>query len=107
MNPEKFNQLLGQTLRNLRDENHLTQDDLARRTRLSRASIANMETGRQAMSAYQAFQIAQALDLPNVDTLFPYVPVELDASLLEIHNSPELTDAQRRQIAEFLSRSNT
>ena len=48
----------------------LTQDALASNIGVSRATIANMETGRQAMSAYQLVRIARALNLPSLDDLF-------------------------------------
>ena len=100
---ETFNQTLGQSLRELRVENRLTQDGLAKLTGLSRASIANMETGRQAISAYQAYQIATALQLESVDTLYPIILDDAEDETMKIFHSPNLNEAQLKQLKAFMA----
>ena len=105
MNAEKFNQQLGLKLRELRSLSQFTQDELAAKTGLSRASIANMETGRQAMSAYQAYEIATALELPNMDALYDFQGHGNLSSNSEIFRSPGLEEPQYRQVTGFMTRS--
>ena len=100
-----FNQKIGQLLRKLRTENCMTQDELAKLTSLSRASIANMETGRQAMSAYQAYVVARALKLKHLDALFPLPEIETDSSQIQLNSSSELNDIQRRQAEAVIANS--
>lgn len=101
MDQEKFNQTLGETLRNHRTLLRLTQTDLGKKTGISRASIANMETGRQSMSAYQAYHIAAALGLSSVDRLIS--PERDDRA--EIFRPPELGNKTVEHLSDFFSRS--
>ncbi len=49
----------------------MTQKTLADEIGMSRASVANIEAGRQRIVLHQAIEIAQALDLPSVAELLP------------------------------------
>ena len=61
---------LGRQIRGLREEAGLKQDDLAERVGLSRASIANIEGGKQAVPIHLLVAIAQTLDI-TIDRLVP------------------------------------
>lgn len=105
MDAETFNCRLGAVLRKLRKENSLTQDELGKRTGLSRGTIANMETGRQAMSAFQAYQIAAVLQLDSIDTLYPLTPDASDNEAVALYRPPDLSDSQRKQLETLMTRS--
>ena len=59
---DRLYRLFGSRVRALREEKKVTQDELARRVELSRASITNIERGRQRVLLHQMVDIAQALD---------------------------------------------
>lgn len=103
MNAAKFNEHLGKTLRVLRKAKGWTQQEFAVLTGLSRGTIANMETGRQAVSAHQAYLLASTLGLRRVDELFPLLPalLEDDEDEIKIHRSyqsSDLNDLQLKQV---------
>jgi transcriptional regulator with XRE-family HTH domain len=54
--------MFGHRLRELREERSITQDELAKRVQLSRASITNIEKGRQRVLLHQLVKFADALD---------------------------------------------
>lgn len=85
----------------------MTQDELAKLTGMSRASIANMETGRQAMSAYQAYLIATALELENLNALFPAPEIDAEGTEVKLTGSSELNKTQRQQVEALIARSTT
>src|SRR5437016_3336973 len=62
---------LGTLIRNRRKKLLLTQRDLAARIGISRASLANIETGRQKVLVHQLYALATALDLAPSDLLPP------------------------------------
>lgn len=103
MNAAEFNEHLGKTLRDLRKSKGWTQQEFAVLTGLSRGTIANMETGRQAVSAHQAFLLASTLGLRRVDELYPLLPalLEDDEDEIKIHRSyqsSDLNDLQLKQV---------
>jgi transcriptional regulator with XRE-family HTH domain len=54
--------MFGDRVRALRENRSVTQEELARRVQLSRASITNIEKGRQRVLLHQLVNIADALD---------------------------------------------
>ena len=88
--------LFGETLRHLRTEKGLSQQQLADRLHVERASVTNWEAGRRIPSIDMLFQIAEALEVdaatllaaagersevPNVP-LLDDEPIILDGSIL-------------------------
>ena len=56
---------LGTRIRNLRKSLGRTQDQLARQVGISRASLANIEAGRQQVLVHHLFALASALQLDS------------------------------------------
>ena len=107
MDHNVFNIKIGENLRRLRNITRLTQDELASSIGVSRATIANIETGRQAMSAYQLVRIANVLNLPSVDDLLDLRPGESDDGDSVLFRPPEIAERTRTQITSFVSRHST
>ena len=61
----------GGNMSSRRKQLKLTQSDLASRTGLSRASIANMERGHQNVALHHLYVIASALNVASVSDLLP------------------------------------
>ena len=62
--PKEINRNLGQAVRERRTDIDLTQGELAERIGMSRASVANIEAGEQAVSVAVLLALATALGLP-------------------------------------------
>jgi transcriptional regulator with XRE-family HTH domain len=60
----------------------VTQEELARRVQLSRASITNIEKGRQRVLLHQLIEIADALDAKPSE-LMPSQQSQSDATMRE------------------------
>jgi transcriptional regulator with XRE-family HTH domain len=104
MEQSLFNKKIGENLRRLRNIERMTQEELAQIMEMARASIANMETGRQAMSAYQAMRIATALKLQSIEELFDMrLPLD-DGSDAKIYRAPEIEERTRSHLSSFISR---
>jgi transcriptional regulator with XRE-family HTH domain len=65
----RINERFGSNVRMRRLRKGLTQDQLAATVGLSRASIANIEQGRQQVLLHHAWAIARALDAETIDQL--------------------------------------
>lgn len=74
----QFQEILGERIKSQRRSLGLTQVELAGRVGISRASIANIETGLQRTSSFLLVQLAEALSI---------VPTELLPSLSEVATS--------------------
>jgi transcriptional regulator with XRE-family HTH domain len=70
---------LGLRIKRGRQQVHVSQADLALRLGLTRASIANVEAGRQRPAAHQVAMLADILGVPLED-LMPTAPSTLDES---------------------------
>jgi len=104
MEQSSFNQRIGENLRRLRNTSRMTQGELALAADMSRASIANMETGRQAMSAYQAMRIASVLKLPTMDELFDIRPPTESDGQGRFYRAPNIEEGAKSHLNSFLSR---
>ena len=99
----KFNEQVGEKIRDLRKAKGLTQQDFATIADFSRGTIANIETGRQTASGHQLFHLGTALGVVTMDDIFPLLPSEDDGngSDIPIHRSPDLNDMQLAQVQAF------
>jgi transcriptional regulator with XRE-family HTH domain len=59
--PTNIYKLIGERIRDERQKKRLTQDELASRIGLKRASITNVEKGRQQLLVHTLLQIADSL----------------------------------------------
>ena len=66
-----FYRRLGRTVADQRRALGLSQEDIAERVGLSRASIANLESGRQRIMVHQLFALVNALKLKSILDLVP------------------------------------
>ena len=66
---ERIYAVLGGQVRKRREDLEMTQAELSARIGLSRASVANIEGGRQAVLLHQFLSLADALEVPPADLL--------------------------------------
>ncbi len=103
MNPESIYRHIGAVIRRGRKrlKPRLTQEELAQRVGISRASLANIETGRQSVLVHQLYALAAALDLAPADFL---PPTEADPRADWDELLPDdLKPVQKNQIARLLA----
>jgi transcriptional regulator with XRE-family HTH domain len=100
MNPESLYTQIGERIRVSRRSNRLRQHELADRVGMSRASLANIEVGRQKILVHQLCAIAVALKLSPAD-LIPAASAATRADDLPLPE--DLKPQQREQIARLLS----
>lgn len=93
---------LGNLVRLHRDSQKMSQASLGKRIGLSRASIANIENGRQRIPLHQLYRLAEALGvnahtlLPNIDNI-PSPTVERG-----INSTSELSAREKDGVAKVL-----
>jgi len=66
---ESIYEALGRAIRTQRERREMTQGVLAERVGLSRASITNIELGRQSVLVDQLFRFAEALSMSPAELL--------------------------------------
>ena len=97
MNSEELYITVGQRIRMLREERHLTQEELATLVALARTSITNIESGRQKLLLHTLYDIAIALAVEPTH-LLPKVP---DTPQQEL--PADLPDAERDWIRSIIA----
>lgn len=105
MDAERIYKDLGVRIRDLRKGLGQTQARLAAQIGVSRASLANIEAGRQQVLVHHLFAIADALQLdsPAQLLLSPNVRTTRNESDVQLPVAGEgLTDKQRREVLRLM-----
>jgi len=106
MNENELYKKVGEAISVRRNELGHTQEYVARAVGLSRASLANIERGRQKILLHYLFRIAEILELRGVESLLP--------TLARLQSSPheeltiggdELNEKQRAEVLAFVGQS--
>jgi transcriptional regulator with XRE-family HTH domain len=104
MSDELIYQAFGRAVLTRRKELRLTQARLAARIGISRASIANIESGRQNVLLHHAYHLATALELPQVYDLLPAPPRPSMEDQLDMPLSGESVTARgKAQISDLIA----
>jgi transcriptional regulator with XRE-family HTH domain len=92
----------GQRVRQHRERLNLNQAEVARAVGLSRASIANIETGRQRTPIHHLYRLARALRV-DVHALLP-APNEEPRTIIdrEIRSAVELSSREKEEVAKVV-----
>lgn len=96
VNSEAIYRHIGLLIKNRRKQLGLTQENLAKRLAISRASLASIETGRQNILVHQIYRFATALQLEPKD----FLPTFGDLKPLHDHDElplPEGLNAQQKE----------
>ena len=105
MNPQEIYKEIGQKIRYYREGNHLTQAQLAAEIGISRASLANIEAGRQQILVHYLYLTANALDLDSPIALLATSP-SLENRQIESAELPlpegGLTEKQRQEVLRLM-----
>ena len=105
MNADQIYRNLGKRIRDLRKSLGLTQVQLAQQVGISRASLANIEAGRQQVLVHHLLGLASALQLdsPALLLLAPRdrSPKDGAASPLPLTGAA-LTEKQRREVLNLM-----
>jgi len=93
----------GQRVRQHRERLNLNQAEVARAVGLSRASIANIETGRQRTPIHHLYRLARALRV-DVHALLP-APSEEPQTIIdcEIQSAVELSKREMEEVAKVVA----
>ena len=93
---------LGAIIKERRSQLGLTQEQLSRQLKISRASLANIETGRQRVPVHRLYHIADKLDI-KVARLLPESSEVQDLELLgDLDLSDNVGIEDRQDIANLL-----
>jgi transcriptional regulator with XRE-family HTH domain len=97
--------VIGAIIRAKRKKLGLKQENLASELRISRGSLANIETGRQNMLVHQLYIFAKALKLSPADLLPPAPDHHPNAARTELPLPENLKGRQKEQVARFFSQA--
>lgn len=105
MTPDEIYEAVGKNIRRLREKDHQTQAQLAAQIGISRASLANIEAGRQKVLLHHIFAIAETLSLDSPISLLPIEKLHAD----QAGNSSDLplpetglTEKQRLEVMRLM-----
>lgn len=100
---ENIYKLLGENIAKYRASNRLTQTEFADKVSMSRASIANIEVGRQKVFVHQIYNFASALGLSNIQELLPdvYNSGVMDDEIA-VTSASKLTSSEVERVRNYL-----
>jgi transcriptional regulator with XRE-family HTH domain len=104
MSDEAIYKAFGQAVATRRKGLNLTQATLAARVGISRASIANIESGRQNVLLHHVYRLASALEFSKVSDLLPAQPKPPTQEDLDMILSDETVTARgKAQITDLIA----
>lgn len=93
---------LGRLVRQHRERLGMSQDTLGQAIELSRASVANIETGRQRIPLHHLYRLARALKI-DADALLPRARTPVAAVVdRSINASLSLNEREEAEVARVL-----
>jgi transcriptional regulator with XRE-family HTH domain len=101
--------IVGKRVRSYRDIKGLTQADISEKTKINRATISNIESGKQQVSLQYLYLIARELDT-EISTFLPSlkelnISEEDNLTLINEHlNEQDVDDVTKNSILELLNR---
>lgn len=104
LDSKSFNKMLGAHFRDIRVEERMTQENLADQTGLSRATIASLESGRQAMTIYHLTKMITGLRLENFDGLYELCRTGAVATSVGVVDHVKLTKDQEKLMQALMSK---
>ena len=96
--------IIGAKLAARRRELRLKQAEVASMIGLTRASLANIESGRQKLMLHQIYRLAQALQVEFITDLVPSSFSFEQASGPLVIEGSDVSDTQREQIEQYVRR---
>jgi len=103
MNTEALYRHIGTTIKQRRKRLGWSQERLAKQMATSRASLANIETGRQNVLVHQLYNFAAVLDLKIEDLLLPVEKPNSVSSQSDFPLPNDLSRAQKEQLTRLLN----
>ena len=104
MKAEEIYREVGQNIRRYREDARRTQAQLAAQIGMSRASLANIEAGRQQVLLHYLYAIADALELPSPAALMPKPQVSAQGADVTVLPLPQegLSEKQRQEVLRLM-----
>jgi transcriptional regulator with XRE-family HTH domain len=102
MRPEPVYKTIGTIIRGRRRRLEWPQETLAARLGISRATLANIETGRQRVLVHQLYAFAEVLQLKPSDLLPPTGESQPAADMTKLPIQGDVNPEQREQIARLI-----
>jgi transcriptional regulator with XRE-family HTH domain len=102
MNEWSIYSALGEAVAIRRKAMRLTQAQVATKVGISRASIANIESGRQKVLLHQVYLLAEALKLPSIMSLLPKSLLQSGGDLAVPISRDDISERQKAQVSDAL-----
>lgn len=102
MNEWSIYSALGEAVAIRRKALHLTQAQVAAKVGISRASIANIEAGRQKVLLHQVYLFAEALKLPSIMALLPKSLLRGENDVVVPISRDDISERQKAQVSDAL-----
>lgn len=102
MNEYAIYSALGEAVAIRRKAMSLTQAQVAAKVGISRASIANIESGRQKVLLHQVYLLAEALKLPSIMSLVPKSLLRGESDIVVPISRDDISDRQKAQVSDAL-----
>jgi len=104
MDDLEFYRLVGSTLAARRKALRLKQAEVAEQIGLTRASLANIESGRQKFMLHQIYKLATALRVHSIAELIPtHFSFEQTSGPIKLEGS-EISETLKAQIEQYIRR---
>lgn len=103
---DKLYQILGAKIASFRSEKNITQTAFAKQISLSRASVVNIERGRQRPPLHLIWEIAVHLDVELEDLLPDLLEIQMDSEeeklIVEAKKQVDVNKKTEKKLTQFI-----
>ena len=102
MNERSIYSALGEAVAIRRKAMSMTQAQVAAKVGISRASIANIEAGRQKVLLHQVYLLAEALKVQSIMSLVPKSLLRGESDIAVPISRDDISERQKAQVSDAL-----
>jgi len=105
MSNNNVNIKVGQQIKSVRELRGYSQADLANKLKINRASLSQLESGKQQITVSLIYKLAQVLETDVTTFLLPLNAINSESTITAKLSQEDITDDTKSSILRFITKT--